>query len=38
MEEYKCMKCGKLILETEGITNNEGLWICDNEECESKEG
>lgn len=33
MNEYKCQVCGKLIKETDGITNIDGSWTCDNDSC-----
>jgi hypothetical protein len=31
--EYRCMECGKMIDENDGITTVDGEWVCDNDTC-----
>lgn len=33
MKEFQCQVCGKFILEEEGITTLNSLWVCDKDSC-----
>lgn len=34
-ETYKCQKCGIFITDDEGITCQDGSWVCDYDSCRS---
>lgn len=32
-EQYQCQSCGKFITEDEGVTCEDGSWVCDEDTC-----